>query len=186
MKNPLARLLARPTRSEQLQELGVRADLVRAVAQTAFGRQTDRDLLALDAVLDDDEAVVRLLEGRAGRSVGLLALTSRRLVFLPRGSGDAVVVLLADVRAASAATHRGMGRLTVERDGEPFVVDQILGIQAGWMSDDIAAAGRAPVDAPAPARDPLEELAELRALHAGGLVDDTEYELRKRELFRRL
>ncbi|WP_111768532.1 SHOCT domain-containing protein [Nakamurella deserti] len=186
MKNPLARLLARPTRSEELRQLGVRADLVRAVERTAFGRQTDRDLLALDAVLDDDEAVLRLLEGRAGRSVGLLALTSRRLVFLPRGAGDVVEVPLTAVRAATSATHRGMGRLTVERDGDAFVVDQILGIQAGWMCDDITAAGRAPADAPAPVRDPLEELAELRALHAGGLVDDSEYDARKRELFGRL
>lgn len=184
-KNPLARLLGTPTIAEQLQKLGVRADLVRAVSQTAFGRQTDRDLLALAAVLDDDEAVLRLLEGRLGRSIGLLTLTSRRLVFLPKGAGAPTEIALAGVRSAVSSTHRGMGRLVVDGNHGEFVVDQILGIQAGWMCDDLAAAGRAPAGVPV-SRDPLEELAELRALHASGVVDDAEYDSRKRELFGRL
>ena len=166
-----------------MQQLGVRADLVQAVARTAFGRQTDRDLLALDAVLSPDEAVLRLLEGRAVRSVGLLALTNRRLVFLPRGAGALTEVALTAVTSATAAQHRGMGRLVVSTVDGDFVVDQILGIQAGWMSDDIVAAVRDPSGAPPPRRDPLEELAELRALHASGVVDDAEYDARKRELF---
>lgn len=185
-KNPLARLLGAPTIAEQLQRLGVRGDLVRAVSQTAFGRQTDRDLLALASVLDDDEAVTRLLEGRHGRVIGLLTLTSRRLVFLPKGSGAPTEVALAGVRSASASTRRGMGRLSVVGEHGEFVVDQILGVQAGWMADDVAAFGVTPPGAPAPARDPLDELAELRVLHAGGIVDDADYERRKRELFGRL
>ncbi len=186
MKNPLTRLLNKATVAEQLQQRGIRADLVRAVSQTAFGRQTDRDLVVLAAVLDDDEAVLRLLEGRAGRVIGLLTLTSRRLLFLPKGSGDPTEIALSTVRSATAATHRGMGRLVVGADSGEFVVDQILGVQADWMSDDIGAAVRAPVDAPSATRDPLEELAELRVLHASGVVGDAEYDLRKRELFGRL
>lgn len=183
--NPLARLLAKPSTADQLRQLGVRADLVRAVEQTAFGRQTDRDLTALAAVLDDDEVVLRLLEGRAGRVTGLLTLTSRRLVFLPKGARSVTEVLLTAVSSATSTTRRGMGRLVVTGAGGEFVVDQILGLQAGWMSDDITAAGRGPVAVPQD-RDPLEELAELRALHASGVVDDVEYDARKRALFRRL
>ncbi len=186
MKNPLARLLNTPTLAEQLQAAGVRADLVLAVSQTAFGRQTDRDLMVLAGLLDDDEAVVRLLEGRLHRSIGLLTLTSRRLVFLPRGAGTPTEFALSAVRTVSASQQRGMGRLTVVTDDGEVVVDQILGIQAGWMSDDIASGGRSPGAGAPPARDPLDELAELRALHASGVVDDREYEQKKRELFGRL
>ena len=186
MKNPLARLLNTPTLAEQLQAAGVRADLVRAVSQTAFGRQTDRDLMVLAGLLDDDEAVIRLMEGRLHRSIGLLTLTSRRLMFLPRGAGTPTEIALAAVHAAVATQQRGMGRLVLTTDGGELVIDQILGIQAGWMSDDISGSGRTPGAVPPPTRDPLEELAELRALHASGVVDDREYELRKRELFGRL
>lgn len=186
MKNSLGRLFSRPTQSEQLQQWGVRADLVRAVAQTAFGRQTERDLLALDGVLDRDEAVLRLLEGRTARSVGLLTLTSRRLVFLPKGGRTPLEFALSDIRSATATRRRGMGVLVVATSDGELVVDQILGLQAGWMSDDITAARSEPARGPVPARDPLEELAELRTLHAGGIVDDAEYDQRKRDLFRRL
>jgi hypothetical protein len=186
MRKVLAGLFSAPTVAEQLQQAGTRTDLVQAVARTAFGRQTDRDLLALAAVLTDDEAVVRLLEGRVGRAMGLLALTSRRLVFLPKGAGTATELPLDGVRSASSSKRRGMGRLVVSTADGDFVVDQILGVQAEWMSDDIGAASRCTPSAPPPPRDPLEELADLRALHANGAVDDAEYELRKSELFGRL
>lgn len=185
--NPLARLLSKPTAADQLRELGIRDDFVRAVEQTAFGRQTDRELGSLAALIDEDEVVIRLLEGRAAaHGVGLLLLTTRRLVFLPKGSGSPTIFSLDTVESATATRHRRMGRLMVRTETGDFVIDQILGVQAGWMSDDLTRPRSAAVADVGSDRDPLAELAELRALHASGLVDDTEYEIRKRAAFRRL
>jgi hypothetical protein len=40
-----------------------------------------------------------------------------------------------------------------------------------------------PPDGPRMHRDPLEELAELRALHHAGVIGDAEFQTRKQELF---
>ncbi len=191
-KNPLARLLAKPSAADQLRALRIRDDLVRAVEKTAFGRQTDRDLVALAALLDEDEVVLRLLEGRGARGPGLLVLTTRRLLFLPRGAGEPMSLSTDDVQAASSSVHRGMGRLVITSPLGDFIVDQILGVQADWMRDDLnrpqpsSASASGTADPDTSPVDPLTELAQLRALHDGGLLDDTEYDIRKRRAFRRL
>ena len=64
-----------------------------------------------------------------------------------------------------------------------MVVDQILGNQAESLATAIELAMTPPPDGPAGHRDPLEQLAELRALHRAGAIDDTEYQIRKQRLF---
>src|SRR6187549_1553475 len=79
--------LGRPPLAERLRAAGVREDLIEAADRTAFGRQCDDEVFALPAVLNDDEAVQQLLEGRYRKMIGLLVLTTQRIVFVARSTG---------------------------------------------------------------------------------------------------
>lgn len=186
MTSGLNKWLKLPSLGERLRALNVREDLVVAAERTAFGRPADRDLPALESQLSAAEAVIQLVEGRHTRSIGLLALTSRRLVFVSRAAGQVAVseVDLAEIVSIGSRIRRGMGTLEVSTSGpESFVVDQILGTQAESLAASIEAARLPPQNPPSGRRDALEELAELRTLHRAGLLDDTEFMLRKQRLF---
>ena len=99
----IAKWMKMPTLAERLRTAGVRDDLVRAAERTAFGRQTDRELPRLAELLTDQEMVVQLVEGRWSKKMGLFALTTRRLLFVP--SGDAPYgadIPLEELQAAAA------------------------------------------------------------------------------------
>ena len=81
----LGKWLKMPTLADRLRAQGVRDDLVRAAERTAFGRQTDRELPRLAELITDQEVVIQLVEGRWNKKMGLFALTSRRLLFVPAG-----------------------------------------------------------------------------------------------------
>lgn len=185
MNSPLGRWFKIPTLAERLQNQGVRDDLVRAAERTAFGKQTDAGIPALGDLLDADERVIALVEARLEGAIGLLTLTSRRLLFAPKAADRASVtsVLLSGVREVGWRRHRGLGVLEVSANDGNLVVDQILGNQAETLGDAIRQATARPPDGPAVPRDPLEELAELRALHRAGVIPDAEFEIRKHQLF---
>jgi len=179
----IAKWMKMPTLAERLQAAGVRDDLVRAAERTAFGRQTDRELPRLAELLTEQEVVRQLVEGRWNKKMGLLTLTSRRLLFVP--SGDAPYgadIPLGDVETVEAGRQRGMGTVeVVTRDGR-LLVDQILGTQAQTFVDNTRQAMNPAADGPAEYKDPLQELAELRALRAAGVIGDEEYAQRKLRL----
>jgi hypothetical protein len=185
MSNPLARWFKIPTLTERLRSQGVREDLVQAADRTAFGKQTDSGIPALGELLDADERVISLVEGRMDGAIGLLTLTSRRLLFAPKGGDRSTVrsVSLADLTDVRWRRHRGLGVLELSADDGDLAVDQILGNQAETLGEAVRQATAQPPDGPAPHRDPLEELAELRALHRAGAVTDAEFEIRKQQLF---
>lgn len=196
MNGPLGRWLKIPTLPERLRAQGVREDLVLAADRTAFGRQTDAGIPDAGALLGADEAVLALVEGRYAGAMGLLLLTSRRLVFAPAHADrkTPTTVPLSQIQSVTARIHRGLGALDVTAGGAPtgneddkspggIVVDQILGNQAESLVATIELAMTPPPDGPAGHRDPLEELAELRALHRAGAIGDTEFQIRKQQLF---
>lgn len=232
MGGPLSRWLKIPTLSERLRAQGVREDLVQAADRTAFGRQTDAGIPAAGELLRNDEAVLMLVEGRYAGAMGLLLLTSRRLLFVPARSDRETwtTVPLSRIQHVTSRAHRGMGVLDVTAGAEAtapgapglrdapdaarsvgvgagdaagvgdagfgetafgdagsspggLVVDQILGNQAETLAAAIQMAMATPPDGPAGHRDPLEELAELRALHRAGAIEDAEFQIRKQQLF---
>lgn len=179
----LAKWMKLPTLAERLRTAGVRDDLVRAAERTAFGRQTDRELPRLAELLTEQEVVVQLVEGRWNRKMGLFTLTSRRLMFVP--SGDAPYgadIPLGDVEMVEAGKHRGMGTLEVVTSGGRLLIDQILGTQADALAENIRHAMNPAADGPAAYKDPLTELAELRALRDAGVIGTEEFALRKQRL----
>jgi predicted component of type VI protein secretion system len=175
-----------PSLAERLRAQGVREDVIAAAERTAFGRQTDRALPALNDLLTKSEGVIRLVEGRHHGAYGLLVLTSRRLVFLPAESardGQTFMVDLSDVLTVDWQIHRGLGVVEVSAGSGPFIVDKILGNQAESIATGTRQAMSPPPDGPAAHRDPLEQLAELRAMHDAGLIGDAEFHARKQDLF---
>ncbi len=185
MTGPLARWFKMPTLTERLRAQGVRDDLIRAADRTAFGRQTDSVLPAVHLLLADDEHVVTVVEGRMAGAIGLLVLTSRRLLFVPKQSDRSTVteVRLSEVTAAVSGRRRGLGVLDISTTAGRVEVDQILGTQAQTLAESVEQARHRPPHDPAAHRDPLEQLAELRALHRAGVIGDVEFGLRKQEFF---
>jgi hypothetical protein len=185
MTGPLSKWLKIPTLAERLRGQGVREDLVQAAERTAFSRQADRELPAAGELLNADEAVVSVVEGRHARMTGLLVLTSRRLFFAPKAADRMAMTAidLSDVLEVSSRMHRGLGVLEVTTSLGVVSVDQILGNQADRLATSLRQAASPPPDGPAAHRDPIEELAELRALHQAGAIEDAEFQIRKNQLF---
>ncbi len=185
MGGPLGRWLKVPSLGDRLRSQRVREDLVQAAERTAFGRQTDRGITEVGQLLTDDEGVIALVEGRHAGAIGLLVLTTRRLLFAPKATDRATptVVDLTDVVSTSSRRHRGLGVLEMTTRSGELVVDQILGTQADSLATAVQQAMNPPPDGPAGHRDPLVELAELRALHQAGVIGDAEFQVRKQQLF---
>lgn len=185
MSGPLSKWFKMPSLGERLRAQGVREDVIAAAELTAFGRQTDRGVPQMATLLTADEGVVALVEARHQRAMGLLVLTSRRLLFAPSAADRyaVTVVLLPDVQGLESRMHRGMGMLEVQTPDGPVVFDQILGNQAEKLVDRIRLAAAPPPDGPRPHRDPLDELAELRLLHRAGAISESEYQARKQQLY---
>ena len=176
----LGKWLKMPTLADRLRAQGVRDDLVRAAERTAFGRQTDRELPRLAELITDQEVVIQLVEGRWNKKMGLFALTSRRLLFVPAGNAPfGAEIPLPDIVSVEPGKSRGMGSIDAVTESSRLHVDQILGTQADTFAANTRAAMSPAGDGPAAYRDPLEELAELRALHAAGVVSDEEFAQRK-------
>lgn len=185
MSNPISKWFKVPTTAERLRAQGIREDVVLASERTAFGRQSDRGIPAMAALLTDDEGVIQLVEGRHAGATGLFVLTTRRLLFAPSAADRAAtsVIELPEVLTVQARRHRGMGVIDIITDSGSFVVDQILGNQADTLTLAVQQAKNPPPDGPARRRDPLEELAELRVLHQAGAIGEAEYQTRKQQLF---
>ncbi|GLY14938.1 hypothetical protein Kisp01_19530 [Kineosporia sp. NBRC 101677] len=176
--------LRRPTAGERLRAAHVRDDLVEAADRAAFGRPCEAEVAALATLLTPEEVVQQVMEGRHGKVAGVLALTTRRILFVAEGAApqSALIIDRADVLGASGQEHRGLSTLALLTRSSEMEVDQVLGNQAVTFAENTM---RPPAEA-VPSADPLTELAELRARHQAGEIGDTEFETRKRQLFEQI
>lgn len=167
---------------ERLARYNLRPDVVTAAAAMASDQRSDIHVARLESSLTDSETVLRMMDGRHEREMGLLVLTSERILFRPRRSTElAFSVPLPDVVAIEAATRKVSGTVRVTTANGSLTVDQILGTQGEMLADEAREAIRGEMR---PARDPLEVLAELRALRDSGMISATEYEIRKSVIWR--
>ena len=124
-----------------------------------------------------------MMDGRYAREMGLLVLTSERILFRSRRSTGltAFSVPLVEVLAIEGATRRVSGTVRVTTSDGTLTVDQILGTQGEMLADEAREAIRGE---PRPERDPLQVLAELRAPRDSGLISAAEFEIRKSAMWR--
>jgi hypothetical protein len=102
----------------------------------------------LESSLTDSETVLRMMDGRHARMMGLLVLTSERIHFRSRRrTGPNFSVPLGDVLATEAYARRGAGTVRVITPYGSLTVDQILGRQGEMLADDaMSGAGLALAD----------------------------------------
>jgi len=124
-----------------------------------------------------------MMDARYAREMGLLVLTSERILFRSRRSGGATAfsVLLHDIVAIEAYTRKVSGTVRLTTREGSLTIDQILGTQGEMLADEAQEAIRG---GSRPERDPLEVLAELRALRDSGVISASEFEIRKSAIWR--
>ena len=121
----------RPPRArERLASYHLRPDVLDAAAAMASDQRSDIYIVRLEAALTDSETVLRMMDGRHARVMGLLVLTSERIHFRSRRrTGPNFSVPLEEVRAIETYTRRGTGTVRVITPYGSLTVDQILGRQ---------------------------------------------------------
>jgi Short C-terminal domain len=172
------RWLRPPSVHKRLAPYGLRPDVVEAAAVMASDQRSDVHVARLESSLSDSETVLRMMDGRYAGEMGLLVLTSERILFRSRRSTGptALSVPLGEVLAIEGSTRRFSGTVRVTTLDGTFAVDQILGTQGEMLAD----AARETIHGEArPERDPLQVLAELRALRDSGAISAAEFEIRK-------
>lgn len=180
----LSRWFHKPSVAERLAHYRLRPDLVSAAAAMASDARSDVHVARLETSLTESETVLRMMDARHQRTRGLFVLTSERILFRPnRGDDPIISVPLADVVAIEAATHRLSGTVHITATSGQLTVDQILGTQGEMLADDAREAIRGDTRTP---RDPVEVLAELRALRDSGAISAAEFEVRKAAVWREI
>ena len=150
----------RPPRvRERLASYHLRSDVLDAAAAMASDQRSDIYVVRLEAALTDSETVLRMMDGRHARVMGLLVLTSERILFRSRRrTGPNFSVPLEEVRAIQAYTRRGTGTVRVITPYDSLTVDQILGRQGEMLANDardhVGRTSAGPRPAPAIGRTP--------------------------------
>jgi len=150
----------------------------------ASDQRSDIYIVRLEVALIESETVLRMMDGRHARVMGLLVLSSERILFRSRRrTGPSFSVPLEEVLAIEAYTRRGTGAVRVIMPYGSLTVDKILGRQGEMLAADAQATIRGE---PLPERDPLRLLAKLRALRDSGAISAAEFEGRKSAIWREI
>jgi len=168
--------------TQRLARLNVRPDLARAAARMVSDERSDADVKQLQSELNRSESVVALIEGRHRRHLGLLALTSERVLFRRHGCapGDIVSFPIAEIWSVEEDVGSMTSRVRLRITDSTLDVDKILGQQGREFADAVRSQVKAP--GPLPERDVLAELGELRARRAAGTINEGVYRAEKARL----
>ena len=157
----LRKLFRIPSAAQRLAGLNLRPDLAGAAVNMVADERIDPHITQFQEGLLTEESVIVLVEGRHQGQLGLLALTTARLLFRAHGSGP------------DAAVSTPLGDIS----GVESQIKTMTG-QVSWRTAD-AITG----EAPKPGRDPIQELLDLRARRAAGMIDDADFQWAKSRLF---
>jgi hypothetical protein len=173
----------RPNVRERLARYNLRPDVLAAASAMASDQRSDVYVAQLQSSLTDSETVLRMMDGRHARELGLLVLTSEHVLFRPRRSRGttAFSVPLHDIVAIEASTRKLSGTVRLTTRAGSLIIDQILGTQGEMLANEAQEAIRG---GSRPERDPLDVLAELRALRDSGVISASEFEIRKSAIWR--
>ena len=173
----LGRFFRAPPPSERMAALNVRSDVAAAALTMAASRRAEGTAKAIGELLPESELVVAMMEGRYDRTRGVIALTTRRLIFFGYERQVGLMAEL-DLDQLAATDVAATGTRFEARSGDRvLIVDQTLGRSAEMFRTTTQAQLVAPP--PTPARDPLQALAEIRALRDAGVMSDAEFAAEK-------
>jgi Short C-terminal domain len=177
VRNVISPSVAASTRArERLASYQLRSDVLEAAAAMVSDQRSDIYVVRLESALSDAEIVLRMMDGRHAGVMGLLVLTSERILFRSRRrSGPNFSA------AGGGCCDRGLHPLGYRHCPRHHTRWQLDGRpdprQAGEMLGDDAQA--TVLGEPLPGRGPLRLLAELRALRESGAISAAEFEMRK-------
>ncbi len=179
----LRKLFRIPSAAQRLAGLNLRPDLAGAAVNMVADERIDAEITRFQQSLLTEESVIVLVEGRHQGQLGLFALTTVRLLFRPHGSGPgaAVSTPLGDISTVESQIKTMTGQVRVRTADSIVVVDKMLGQQATTFAD--AVRRQLAGGAPRPGRDAVQELLDLRARRAAGMINDADFEQAKRRLF---
>lgn len=176
----LGRFFRTPPPAERLAALNVRSDVAAASLRMAASRRAESTSKAIGDLLPESELAVAMMEGRYDKTRGITVLTTRRLLFF---GYERLVGVMAEIELgqldATGISARGT-RFEARTGDLVVIVDQTLGRSAEMFTASIHTQLAAPP--PTPARDPLQALAEIRALHDAGVMSDAEFVAEKARL----
>lgn len=178
----LRKLFRIPTPAQRLAALNLRPDLAAAAVKMLSNEQTDPELQQLDGCLSESESVISVVEGRSSRQLGLLALTTDRIIFRPHGSmpGSVTTIALSGISTVDHEVRSMTGRVILRSSDSITEIDKILGAGAVQFAE----ATRHQLVDPGPVaeRDPIQELLDLRARRAAGTISDADYDVARSRL----
>jgi len=170
-----------PSSTQRLRHLRVRPDLVRAAADMVGDSRSDNDVKDFERYLTESEAVVAVAQGRYHKVLGLLVLTTDRLVFATgRASKPEIDLQLADLGLIETRTGSYSGELHVFAGNDRLTIDKLLGRENERFATHVRHQRTDPP--PFSPTDPLERLAELRSLRDTGVITRAEFDAEKNRL----
>lgn len=175
----LKKLFKIPTAEQRLAGLNLRPDLARAVLRMVSDERSDREIVALAALLTDTESVITVIEGDRARRLGFLALTTERVLHRWHGAGPGAAdeIPLTDISDISDRARGMTGRVVVACPQGRIEVTKILGVQAAQFAQDLRAQLADP--GARTVHDPVQELLELRERRAAGAISEGDFQAAK-------
>lgn len=170
-----------PSQPERLAAKGVRASVVTAAGRMATDGRSDNTLVELDKLLPADETVLVMMEGRLGKHLGLAVLTDKQVLFAGHQYEGGFLGQI-PLAGLSRIEQPKPGRVQFVSDDVVMFVDRTLGTSAEQFADAVRRQQAGEEAVLRGDRDPLELLAELRALRDAGAMTAEQFETEKAKL----
>lgn len=167
---------------------------IKKLAEQKLGRHTHgrgAEIRALPGLLGEREEVVTLAAGEYDDRLGIIAVTDRRVIFFDKGLMRSRQEDFPFERISSVQTETKMlyGSLTIFASGNKAVIKKVEPKQRATEIGDYirarTASGAAPTvaaAAPAASTGPEERLSRLGRMRDQGLIEEGEYQEKRREI----
>lgn len=178
----LKKLFGVPSAAQRLAGLKLRPDLARAALRMVSDERSDREIVALGALLTDTESVITVIEGDRARRLGFLVLTTDRVLHRWHGAvpGAADEIPLSEVSDVADRARGMTGRVSISCAAGEIAMTKILGVQAAQFAQDLRAQLADPRPKALP--DPVQELLELRERRSAGTISESDFQAAKLRL----
>jgi hypothetical protein len=148
---------------------------------------------ALPSILWDDELPEKIIQGAYNGGFYTLVATNKRLIFVNKGLLSLKVEDFSYNKITTVEYSKGMfqGSMEIHASGNEAVVNQIKKDQVGPFAEYIRAKiTKTPTNESSAvslkADDPVKKLRQIKEMLDAGLIDQAEYDAKKKELLSRM
>jgi hypothetical protein len=153
------------------------------------------EIKALPSILWEDEMPEKIIQGTYNNGSGILVATNKRLVFVDKGIMSLKVEDFPYDKITSIQYNTGMlmGGIDIYASGNKAEIKNITKDQVKPFAEYIRARitgisthASTPVSPDTPADDPVKKLKQIKEMLDAGLIDQAEYDAKKKELLSRM